>query len=242
MEIFVPHLTLEGKMRPFEQDLLRLFPKRKTYRRGEIVYGAPGERGETSYYVLDGTVVCSTVGKGSDPRIWSFHPRGCIFPLFYTFTTITHRSLTQFVANDNVSVLAIPKNRLQEYLESNPDAMMAMIELWSDWCSNLFLLAQFEEMPVRDRMGTLLVLNRDENNCVNLSVSRIASVLDISREHASRIISAFREEGLVQTSPSGITVLNSEKLLPQAMMDSILRTIGYLPNNPDAIRECEVPR
>jgi CRP-like cAMP-binding protein len=81
-------------------------------------------------------------------------------------------------------------------------------------------LAQLALKPVRERLAEALLLllkvyGNNEQTPFTISLTRddLASLVGTAKETAIRFLSEFKEEGLVTTQGSAITIIDADKLL-----------------------------
>jgi CRP-like cAMP-binding protein len=78
-------------------------------------------------------------------------------------------------------------------------------------------LMDFEYKPVRGRLAEALLrldklFNNQNSGYIYLSRKEMAGLIGSVRETTTRLISEFRQEKIIETSHSGIRILNRKKL------------------------------
>ncbi len=125
------------------------------------------------------------------------------------------------MAMEDTEVVIIPKDDFYQLVYNNRDVSIRFIRMLSD------NLSQKEEEllhlaydSVRKRVADALVqlrskfMQENDKASFTMSVSRdhLASLVGTSKECVIRVLSEFKDEGLVKTHLSEITVLDAEKL------------------------------
>lgn len=120
-------------------------------------------------------------------------------------------------ATEDTSLCLLPRLPLEELLNKFPDVAAQFIKILAN---NILdkeeQLLQLAYHSVRKRMAEVLIrLNtkeNPENSQLNVSRDNLAAMAGIATETVSRILSDFKDEGLIERKASQITILNAVKL------------------------------
>ncbi|RZM29345.1 MAG: response regulator [Pedobacter sp.] len=120
-------------------------------------------------------------------------------------------------ATEDTSLCLLPRSPLEELLNKYPDVAAQFIKILAN---NILdkeeQLLQLAYHSVRKRMAEVLlrlnIKDNLENPILNVSRDNLAAMAGIATETVSRILSDFKDEGLIERKASQITILNPVKL------------------------------
>jgi CRP-like cAMP-binding protein len=120
-------------------------------------------------------------------------------------------------ATEDTSLCLLPKNHLEELFSKFPEVAGQFIKLLANNVLNKEeQLLQLAYHSVRKRMSEALLrlVRPDAEAPVILNISRdnLAAMAGMATETVSRILSDFKDEGLIERKAGSITILNQAKL------------------------------
>jgi len=179
----------------------------KHFTKDSIVF-YEGDQSEYLHILMEGSVkLYKTSPKGSQIQINRFNAPGLIAE-FACFEQQPFPATCEFVTNGAIGLLHFDK--LYEYL-SQPKFSLELIKSLTGKVMMLSALVHKEtilssEAKVADLMiKKVAVFNRLKNN-------EIASILNLTPETFSRIMTKFKKEGIISVEKHELTILNAEAL------------------------------
>lgn len=121
-------------------------------------------------------------------------------------------------ANEDATVCLLPKDLLEELIGKYPDVATNFIKLLANnVLSKEEQLLQLAYHSVRKRMAGLLLSLKEkcgspDLSVLNISRSNLAGMAGIATETVSRILSDFKDNGIISRLGGQITIINSDKL------------------------------
>jgi CRP-like cAMP-binding protein len=189
----------------------------KTIKRGEIIF-SEGDKINGVYCVKDGICKLSKLSENGKDQIVKLNFKGDIMGHRSVISEETS-NLTAVALND-MEVCFIPKSEIFEDLEKNPnfsfDLLKQMAQDLKDSDNTIVNMAQ---KSVRKRLADALLYMHtnfgvDKDHFLNVVLSRedYANIVGTATESAIRILSQFKNEGLISTSGKQIKIKNVEGL------------------------------
>ncbi|OON68365.1 Crp/Fnr family transcriptional regulator [Hymenobacter sp. CRA2] len=188
----------------------------QTYQKGQVIF-REGSRLNSLYCIFQGKVKMTKTGGDAKEQIMRFAREG---------DTMGYRSLLSdapyacsAVALEDCVVCMVPRPDAQSLMQQNPQFTQALLRQLSESLTDTETrMLHMTYKPVRERLaGALLLLHRtfcqDGARCdIPISRDDLASLIGTATETASRLVSEFKEEGLIATKGSKITILNAATL------------------------------
>lgn len=189
-----------------------------SYKKGQVIFHE-GNRPFGLFCVFDGKVKVSRTGSDGKEQIIRLAKQG---------DTLGYRSLIEnskytasAVALDDTKACFIPASEFNHLIDSNvkvaSDLMRMLAQVLGQTQDALVHLAT---KPVRERLAEALLLLKktygregEENFSIAISRDDLAAIVGTAKETVIRVLSDFKEEGIVSAHGSLITLLNPEKLL-----------------------------
>lgn len=202
-----------------EEDLLRLISAEtiKAYPKGEVIY-AEGSRIKGCYFVYSGLIKIFQTGQEGKEQIIKFDQTG---DLFGFRSVISHEiACTSAKAHSDCILCYIPDTVLLELLNENPgfayDVMLiACKELG---VSNRYI-RDIAQKSVKQRLAEILLLiatdfgiESDGMLRLNLTREDLSNFVGTATETVIRLLSDYKNEGIVESQGRKIKLLDIEKL------------------------------
>jgi CRP-like cAMP-binding protein len=191
----------------------------QVYQKGQVIYRA-GSATMGIHCVRQGRIKVSKVGGDGKEQIVRLVKGGDV--MGYRPLLTENRYSTSAVALDDCVVCFVPRTDFLRLVQSNVQFSMSLMQLMARG------LGEAEERmlhlaykPVRERLAeALLLLQRTyhESNdaaapfTISLSRDDLAALVGTAKETATRLLSEFKAEGIIDTHGSRITLLASNRL------------------------------
>jgi CRP-like cAMP-binding protein len=204
-----------------QRDELDLFSNNKVshyYQKGERIF-LEGNPATGLYCVHHGKIKVTKSGGDGKEQIVRLAKAGDVLG-FRSLMAGTKYS-TSAVALDDCVVCCIPRADFfrvwQANLQFSTSLMQMMARALGDAEVQMLHLAY---NPVRERLAEALLLlyhtfrKEDDEQPFAISISRedLASLVGTAKETATRLLSEFKEEGIIATRGSQVTILKAESL------------------------------
>ena len=207
-----PNIVLEGEFLAFEELLSKHFPIRRTFDRGETIYGFSDDRSKYCFYVVNGLVSCSYLSESGIEMTSTMRGRGTIFPLYYTYKSTTIERTLEFAAARKTELIVIPKPELSRLMREEFDLALAMMDAWGEYATYILYTAETRFDSVRHRVCGFLALHRPGDGNIRMTHEAIARATGTTRENVTRVLSDLQKAGIVQLSRGRIVILDGERL------------------------------
>lgn len=214
-----------GCCQAHELDLVSGGKLHQHYTKGEVIFQY-GRRAQGLFCISAGKVkLVKTDGEGREHVIGLAAPGDA---MGYQALMVNSDYATSAVAMEDCVVCHIPKIDFLKVAERNAEFSFSLVRLLSSALSNTEeRLMHLALKPVRERLAdSLLLLYKtfkvEGQDSFNISISRedLASLVGTVRETVSRLLTEFKDEGLISTKGSNIGILNLIKLMKiSAMQD-----------------------
>lgn len=200
--------------------LLHSHQSEQTYGKGEIVF-REGSLSTGIFYITQGKVKKYKAAMGGGEQIIYVANTG---ELIGYHAALSEERFPDSAATLEKSVIAfIPKDAFLAVLEQSPVLNARLLKLLSHeftvFVNNLTL---FSQRSVRERFALQLIVLREkykpihETNApaeINLSREDLANLVGTRRENIVRILSEFKEQGILETKGRKITVHDVKRLI-----------------------------
>jgi CRP-like cAMP-binding protein len=188
----------------------------QVYQKGQIIFHE-GSRVNSLYCVFQGKVKMTKTGGDGKAQIMRFVREGD--NMGYRALMSDAPYACSAVALEDCIVCSVPRADVLSVMESNPQFTRALLRQLTDSLNETETrMLHMTYKPVRERLaGALLLLHRvfsHDGQTTTIPISRedLASLIGTATETASRLVSEFKEEGLIATKGSKITILNAATL------------------------------
>jgi CRP-like cAMP-binding protein len=188
------------------------------YKGGQTIFSEE-QRPYGVYCVLEGKVKLTKVSGDGKEQIVRLATSGDV--LGYRAAITGDRYSASAVALDDSHVCFVPLATFKTMIDDNPavahDLFISLSKALTDTEQQMATLAL---KPVRERLAdALLLLKKVYGNgeaepfSISLSRENLASLVGTAKETVIRFLSEFKEEGMVETKGSLITILDTKGLL-----------------------------
>jgi CRP-like cAMP-binding protein len=187
----------------------------QTYQKGQVIF-REGGRLSSLYCIFQGKAKMIKTGGDGKEQIMRFAREG---------DTMGYRALMSdapyacsAVALEDCVVCTVPRPDVLSVMAQNAQFTHALLRLLTAALTESETrMLHMTYKPVRERLaGALLLLHRtfcdDASPSIPISRDDLASLIGTATETASRLVSEFKEEGLIATKGSKITILNAATL------------------------------
>lgn len=206
---------LEDSLVPYRSFILEHGPKPHRYPSGTI-FSQSGDVPRYLYYMLDGIVKVSTTNQRGYVRIIGFHKDNSLFVLDGLRGNQPSIVMTEALTACTVIPITVPE--FHRMCDLNPqfcrDLMLYVADVLRLMCYDA------QTQSIRDattRLASFFLLSMNSNEyktqgCIRLSHESLASAINASHVHVSRIVAKLREEGIIATKRSRIYILDDKAL------------------------------
>ncbi len=193
----------------------------KIVKKGEAIF-SEGEKLNGVFCVRDGVSKLSKLSPNGKDQIVKLATQGAV--LGQRSVIAEETSNLSAVAVKDMEVCFIPKNIIEETLNSNPDfAVEVLRHMAHDLKEADDVIVNMSQKTVKQRVAEAFIYLRDnfgedKEGYLSLTLSRedIANVVGTATESAIRIISDFKKLGLIKTSGKMIGIYDEKRLLEMA--------------------------
>ncbi|UOR04876.1 Crp/Fnr family transcriptional regulator [Hymenobacter aerilatus] len=215
-----PYLSqsLMGTCQKEELELISTSKISQCYKKGQTIFQT-NNRLSGLYCIHQGKVKVSRISSDGKEQIMRLAQEGDA--LGYRSLMVGNVATTSAIALNDCVVCLIPRPDFFSVIKQNSQFSAALTTLLAKDLGRLeerMMHAAFK--PVRGRLAEALLLlyelfrpATDTRFSIPITREDLAALTSTAKETASRLLSEFREEGLVATRGSRITVLNLEKLM-----------------------------
>jgi CRP-like cAMP-binding protein len=189
-----------------------------SYKAGQVIF-AESQRPYGVFCVLEGKVkLTKTSGDGKE-QIVRLAAEGDV--LGYRAALTGERFSASAVALDDSRVCFVPLETFRHMIDKNAEIAHDLFISLSKALSNTEQqMATLALKPVRERLADALLLLKKvygkeapEPFSISLSRENLASLVGTAKETVIRFLSEFKEEGMVDTKGSLITILDANRLV-----------------------------
>lgn len=169
------------------------------------------------YYILNGTVASSYYHKSGKIKTYTFMGKGAQFPYFFPGENDLFQSLC-FSAVSDVELIAIDRNKFQEYVLTIPELNLAQYRGYIELCSLLIeqnanqMFSGGMERICKFFYVYLVNNNHMYDNTVNLSQNVIMEFVGLNRTNLTKYLNILKTKKIIKTARNKIIVLDLQKL------------------------------
>lgn len=187
------------------------------YKKGQFIF-QEGNRPSGLHIISEGKVKVSKMGGDGKEQIIRLARAGDIVG-FRSLMAETNYSASA-IALDDCMICVMPKSDFQHLIESNLQVSNGLMKLLSKTLGQAEnRMLQLAYKPVRERLAEALLLlqstyKSDEKKPFSIAISRedLASIVGTVKETCIRLLAELKDEGIICTKGSNITILEPERL------------------------------
>lgn len=187
----------------------------KKIRKKETVY-MEGDSGSHLFLVLSGKIKTYRTNPEGKEYITRIHQKDDFFGYFALISRCPRKESA--VAMEDTEVVLIPKEDFQRSLLTNKELSLQFISFMTktlDEAEHRMLKLAYDS--ARGRVAEALIFlfkkyNAKDGDAIPLSRDNVSTLAGISSESASRNLSDFRNEGLIETSPGSVVIFDVKRL------------------------------
>ncbi len=194
---------------------LSLDRKAHLIRKKQDIY-LEGDEATRLYFVQSGRVKTVKTTDGGKELVVGLHGPGAFFGYLPLLQNAPHGDSA--IAVDESELRYIPKDDFTELLSRNPEVGQQFVRLLAGQVSGQAeLLLAMAYSSIRRRVADLLVQLHEQAGdpaeaAIQLTRDDMAALVGTAPESLSRILSEFKQDGLIALTPHAIRVLEPEKL------------------------------
>lgn len=193
------------------------YPSRK-YPKGQILIHG-GDDPQHIFYLTQGKVRQYDISYRGDEVVMNVYKSGAFFPMLWALTDLQNRHF--FSAENDVEVRVAPKDKVVEFLKTNPDVAMDLLtRLYIGVDGLLGRMAHLMAGSARSRLLYELIIeckrfgepDKKGELIIPVSEGDLAARAGLSRETVSREMQKLIKQDLVAVKSQKITVRSLSKL------------------------------
>lgn len=188
------------------------------YKKGQLIFHEGGK--PTGLYCINtGKIKIAKLGSDGKEQIVRLAKPGDL--IGYRALMADSNYSASAVAFEDAVICFIPRSQFLELISQNVEFASGLMKLISNALGEAEeRMVQMAYKPVRERLAEALLLlqktyqEREEGDQFTISISRedLASIVGTAKETTIRLLSEFKEEGLITAKGSSITILDHERL------------------------------
>lgn len=200
--------------------------KYQQYKKGEILVRADDDP-QGIFYLTDGFVKMYAISKKGDEIVLNIYKPISFFPMTWAINNAPN--MYYFEAITDVAVWRAPKEKVVEFLKSNPDVLYdLMSRVYQGIDGVLRRMTYLMAGNAYSRLITELLIQvkrfgvrRDSDKAVALKVSEtdLATYAGMTRETVSREMRVLKEKGLVAFSKNMLEITDVTRLEEELSVD-----------------------
>jgi len=194
------------------------------YRRGTVIY-SEGNRINGFYYVQGGIIKTFKTGIDGREQIIRFAKKGDIMGFRSTITR--ERACTTAKVIEDAYISFIPADVVLEFVRNNGNFALEILRIA---CKELGeandYITDIAQKTVRERLAEVIIHLRkdfdlDNENCLQINLTReeMANLVGTATESVIRLLSEFKNDGLIELHGRKIKILDERTLFRIAHMN-----------------------
>lgn len=183
-----------------------------------------GNRPLGLYCVSEGKIkVTKTNSEGKEQIVRLVKPGDVIG---YRALMATEKYSASAIALEDTKVCFVPESEFQRIITENPKVIQDLFTLLSKALGEAEnKLSKLALKPVRERLAEALLLlmrtykaNQEEEFSISISREDLASIVGTAKETVIRFLSELKDDHIVSTKGSTITIIDEQKLIKLSQM------------------------
>ena len=191
----------------------------RQYRKNQIIFGE-GDPGEALFFLKAGKIKLTKTTPDGREQILAFRSAGEIFAEVVLFDGGPYPATAEVVEDAKIGI--IRNQDIEKIINQNVDIAVSLLKVMSKRLRQA--QTAVKDIALKDVYGRLasilLKLAVDHGSqapdgtkiCLNLTHQELANMIGTSRESVNRVISEWRNEGILDAQRGEITILNPQKL------------------------------
>lgn len=187
----------------------------KTYLKGELIY-TPGDLSKNLYVVYQGKIKISRISEEGKEQVIRVVGPGDFMGELSLFSSLPMTDFSEAI--EKTSICMIDGKVLKDLMTTHPQIMFKIMDELSKRLEIIeSLLEDINLHSVEWRLAQYLLKSMDENNVVNLNLTRgyLASYIGMSQETLSRKLSLFEEQGIIHQMGHRKIIIKDKKALKE---------------------------
>ena len=193
------------------------------YKKGSIVY-SEGARMKGCYFVYNGIIKIFQTGYEGKEQIIKFEKEGDFFG--FRSVILKEKACTSVKVLSDAILYFIPENTLLQLIKTNSDFAYELMQIACKELgeSNRYI-KDIAQKSVKERLAEILLMMAndfgiEEDGTLKLNISRedLGNFVGTATETVIRLLSEYRNEGLVDAKKRKIKLLDIPKLKNKACM------------------------
>ncbi|MCF3108340.1 Crp/Fnr family transcriptional regulator [Niabella sp. CC-SYL272] len=201
-------------------DLLMRHQLEQVYKKGEIIF-REGMLAQGIFYIMNGVVKKFKGNNHNKEQIFYVANAGEL--IGYHSVLSGDRYFDSAAALEESKIIFIPKEDFLNTLQSSKDLSGRLLKILSHEFAVLVNgLSLISQKPVRERLALQLIVLREKYKVdfqpgmpvvINMSREDLANLVGTATENAIRILTEFKEEGILETTGRKIFIHDVAKLI-----------------------------
>lgn len=189
-----------------------------TYKKGQLIFHEGGKPSGL-YCINSGKIKIAKLGSDGKEQIVRLAKPGDV--IGYRALMAEANYSASAVALEDAVICFIPRSQFLDLINHNADFASGLMKLLSNALGEAEeRMVQMAYKPVRERLAEALLLLQktyqqqegEDNFTISISREDLASIVGTAKETTIRLLSEFKDENLIATKGSSITILDHEKL------------------------------
>lgn len=188
----------------------------QVYKKGQVIFHE-GSKPSGLHCVNSGKIKVSKLGSDGKEQIIRLAKPGDM--IGYRALMAESSYSASAVALDDTVVCFIPKTEFLKLVSANIHVTNGLMKLLSTALGEAEeRMVQMAYKPVRERLAEALLLLQktyqegDNNFTISISREDLASIVGTAKETTIRLLSEFKDENIITSKGSNITIIDPEKL------------------------------
>lgn len=196
-------------------ELKKSFDERKikSYKKKQVIYDE-GDAANAVYLILSGSVKTTKMTIDGKELMTGIHGPEEYFGITSLFAGNEYKENAEVL--EDCTLCSVPKTVIDQLLYKYPDVAEKFIKILAqNVISHEEQLLQLAYFSVRKRMAEVLIrlqAKHPDTNSFDISRENLASMAGMAIETVSRILSDFKDEGLIDRNASKIAILDAVRL------------------------------
>lgn len=206
----------------FEKEFIQFYPilsnypyHLKRYHKGDYLVKA-GDLFDFNHYLLSGLIKVSVLHESGDDKIIAYFGPHSIYPIIANEKPFILESSILVQALSDVETMAFSFATTREIMCEHPEISMAMIDHYCKFTNYLFFqetTQTYEPLITRVCNMLYIYLENFHSPHFDLTQSDLASSIGATRAAVVKVLKKLRDEKIIQTSRTQITITDKDKLI-----------------------------